>query len=84
MAHRGTRSEDAIRRRSQRRAAKKYMLDNSFEDHLNGDVVNLLRWETVVAYVGSQFEGVDVSAIPCAAEPGCVLSDPYGRGAFQR
>lgn len=80
------RSPEAIKRRNQRQKAKDIMLDHAFSDRLNGDVVNLLHWEQVVDYVTQAFptEAVVLEAIPCAAERGCVLSDPYGRGAFQK
>jgi hypothetical protein len=77
------RSKESSDRRAQRKAARKIMYDNSFQDKLNGEIVNLLRTEQVVDYLSCHFVGVVLSAVPCAAIEGCVLSDPYGDGAFQ-
>ncbi len=77
------RSKQAVERRSQRRKAKDIMYDYSFNDKMNGDVVNLLRPEQVIGYLSKYYSSVIVEIVPCAAIPGCVLSDPYGAGAFQ-
>lgn len=82
--HRGTRSEKSASRREQRKAARDAMYEHSFQDRVNGDVVNLLRPEQVVDYLSRRFEGVLVDVVPCAAIRGCVLTDPYGAGAFQK
>lgn len=80
----GKRSPEANLKREQRRKAKQVMLDNAFNDRMNGDVVNLLHWEQVVNILTVDFGSIEVGAVPCSAERGCVLSDPYGRGAFQQ
>jgi hypothetical protein len=80
------RSPEAKLRREKWRAAKRIMLENAFNDRFNGDVVNLLRTEQVIRLVQVEFPQWDIppQAIPCCAERGMVLSDPYGRGAFQQ
>ena len=80
------RSPEAKLRREQTRKARQVMYDYAFNDFMNGDVVNLLNAAVVQRIVSVSFGGVPVSeeVVPCAAEPGCILSDPYGRGAFQK
>ena len=78
------RSKLSSERRKQRRKAKDIMYTYAFNDTINGDVVNLLRPEQVLDYLSRHFDGVIVDVVPCAAIQGCVLSDPYGAGAFQK
>ena len=62
------------------------MIEYAFADRLNGDVVNMLSLEQVVYFLSISIkdEPVMMQSIPCCAECGVVLSDPYGRGAFQK
>ena len=81
----GKRSPEAQKRREQSRMAKRIMIDYSFNDRFNGDVVNLLTAEQVTYVLSLSLNGepVIMQAIPCCAEQGMILSDPYGRGSFQ-
>ena len=79
------RSPEAKQRREQARQARKIMIDYSFNDRFNGDVVNLLTAEQVTYVLSLSLNGEPVlmQAVPCCAEQGMILSDPYGHGAFQ-
>ena len=76
------RSPEAQKRREQKRAAREYVFSLSYNDYILGEKVCRTEPEQVQAFLAALFEYVDVCAVPCVFR-GVVLSDGYGRGAFQ-
>jgi hypothetical protein len=83
MVHRGERSPEAIQRREQKKAARKYVIDNSFNDTQLAETVSRTEPEEVQAFLGATFGFCDQTAVPCAFS-GVVLTDGRGQGVFQR
>jgi hypothetical protein len=79
-----TRSIKSKLRREQRSLAKKFMWDQSFQDSLQAETINLVDYQFVLSFLGKKYGEVIPSAIPSAAFSGCVLSDSRGDGAFQK
>lgn len=79
----GKRSIEASNRRMQRQAAKEYVWSYSFNDFLKGESISRSSPEEVVAHLQGKFDFVDMSAVPVTCK-GLVISDAYGRGAFQK
>ena len=83
MVHRGKRSKEAVERRAQRKTAKDYIWTNSFNDILIAENICRSSRADVMAHLESEFGYADLSAVPCTFN-GVVISDAYGRGAFQK
>jgi hypothetical protein len=81
MAHQ--RSEEAQKRRAQKRAAREYVITMSYNDALIGEKISRTDPEEVEAFLGGMFGFCDVSAVPCTFK-GVVLSDGRGQGVFQK
>ena len=69
--------------REQQRAAKKAILSASINDDEFGKEIDCnSTTNDIQEELKKQFEGVSLGAVP-KVEPGLVLYDPYGDGAFQ-
>jgi len=79
-----TRSEKSKLRREQRMSAKQFMWDNSFQDPIQAETVNLVDSHIILSFLGHKFGQSDPSAVPSAAFAGCVLSNSRGDGDFQK
>jgi hypothetical protein len=79
-----TRSPEGLKRREQRMSAKRFMWENSFQDPILAETVNLVDSHIILSFLGSKFGEAMPSAIPTAAFKGCVLSDSRGNGDFQQ
>jgi len=83
MAHRGKRSQEARERRKQRRAAREYIFQMSYNDFLISEKICRTNPADVQEFLGVKFGYCDQSAVPCTFE-GVVISDAYGNGVFQK
>jgi len=83
MVYNGKRSEEALQRRMQRKAARKYIFTMSFNDTLIAESISRTDPAEVQAFLGEAFGVCEQSAVPCTFK-GVVLSDAYGNGVFQK
>jgi hypothetical protein len=79
-----TRSPESLKRREQRMGAKQFMWQNSYQDQIQAETVNLVDSHIILSFLGHKFGEIMPSAIPSAAFKGCVLSDSRGNGDFQK
>jgi hypothetical protein len=77
-----TRSPEAEARRAQRKVAREFKYKFSYNDFLISELIDRTDPADVVAHLETVFGFADMSAVPCTFK-GVVLSDAYGRGAFQ-
>jgi len=80
----GKRSKESTERRQQRKAAKEYIWTHCFNDIIIGESVSRTDPEEVCDFLFYLYgAGFDNTAVPCTFK-GVVISDSYGRGAFQK
>jgi hypothetical protein len=78
-----TRSPESLKRREQRMSAKQFMWENSFQDPILAETVNLVNSKEILGFLGDKYGEADPNLVHEAAFSGCVLSDSRGNGAFQ-
>jgi len=78
-----TRSPESLKRREQRMSAKRFMWENSFQDPILAETVNLVNSKEILGFLGDKYGEADPNLVHEAAFSGCVLSDSRGNGAFQ-
>ena len=78
MVYRGKRSLRAM----QKRDAKRYILQNGFQDHILAETVNITKREVVLEFLGKKYGMVFPDAVK--TELGEVLVDSRGNGSLQR
>jgi len=79
MVYRGKRSLRAM----QKRDAKRYILQNGFQDRIVAETVYITKREVVLEFLGKKYDNVILGIVP-NVEIGEVLSDSRGRGSFQK
>lgn len=82
MGHRGQRSEQA----ELRRAARRIALDAAFSDRIIKEKISQTSAEQVMAELANLYPQLAEGMSPSATSdiiPGLVLTDSYGKGAFQ-
>ena len=83
MTWRGKRSKEASERRTQRKAAKEYVIRYSFHDFLKSESIARTDPADVQEHLAGLFGYCEQSAVPCTFK-GVVISDAYGNGVFQK
>jgi hypothetical protein len=78
----GKRSEEALQRRIQRKAAREYIIKYSFNDTIKDEVTSRTDPSEVQTFLGETFGHCEQSAVPCTYK-GIILTDSYGNGAHQ-
>jgi hypothetical protein len=80
----GKRSVESQNRRDQKRAARQFVWDFSFNDYLIGEKVCRTDPSDVADYLYVMFgQDFDDTVVPSVFR-GVVISDAYGRGDFQK
>ena len=70
-------------RKEQRRAARKFILLNSFNDVILAEKVSRTDHRTVLTYLGTKYDMV-FPEVAMSVERGEVLVDSRGNGTFQK
>ena len=79
---RGRRSPKSLEFRIQQKDSRQYVRDNAFFDRVKGESVCLETVDDVAFHLALIFGEPLTEAIP-DVEPGLVLTNPSGEGAFQ-
>jgi hypothetical protein len=83
MKHkRGTRDSKSLELKVQWQAAHRFASEEAFRDRIIGETICLTTVDKVVQHLATKFEQPNSEAVP-DVEPGLVLRDSTGEGAFQ-
>jgi hypothetical protein len=79
---RGRRSSKSLEFRIQQKDSRQFVRDNAFFDRVKGESVCLDTVDDVTFQLALKFGQPIAEAVPMV-EPGLVISNPNGEGAFQ-
>jgi hypothetical protein len=79
---RGRRSSKSLEFRIQQKDSRQFVRDNAFFDRVKGESVCLDTVDDITYHLALTFGQPVAEAVP-RVEPGLVISNPSGEGAFQ-
>ena len=79
---RGRRNSKSQQFRDQLKDSRQFIRDRAFHDRLKGESICLVSVDDVAFHLALKFEQPVFEVVP-NVEPGLVLNNPSGKGAFQ-